>query len=166
MDPAIEPKPMSRGSMHFLEFFHEQADANFKFTWSEFLKWFTFFCSFNLTAIALVHTVGAASGISPLTAAFIVMNSVAIGTGAFHWRYTCKIAKALKQTESTIRAEIVPREEQELAPAYTALPVALSFWGGLTCFLTLITFLGIWTYILLYGETGAWGTPPTLPVHH
>src|SRR5688572_21373455 len=118
---------LSEASLKVIESHRDELRDHFKFAWSEYMKWFSFFCTFNLTAIAVIHTVGASPGFSPLVSAFLAIDLIGTGSSVFMCRYSLASCRILRQSEEDIRSNTVPEDERDkVARMPTAtLPAAL-----------------------------------------
>lgn len=133
----------------------EEVREHFKFVWSEYLKWFTFFCTFNLTALVVVHSVGTDPGLSPLVCAFLAIDVLSSVSSVYMFYYSGRVCLHLnKLAEELCESAVEPPEKlivrSRMMPTF---PMALSKWAAAANFLAIVILIAVWTVISVLGIT-------------
>jgi hypothetical protein len=121
----------------------DQLDATVdwvKYVWSEFLKWFGFFCGLNVTALGALKFLEAA--VQPYIALVLAsLNSGGIITTIVIFYYTRKAFRDHEQAREKLMT-FAPGKGADLV--FASMPLVLGAWVSFAAFITFILFISIW----------------------
>lgn len=130
---------------------------NFKFVWGEYMKWFSFFCGFNLIALGVVQKIGAPPGFSPFVAAFLTISILSSGSSVYMFAYSKRVCGNLEKLSADLCRQTVPVPEHDSVSRKisSTLPSPLTVWAASVNFVAIAIFIAMWVYIYINGISPA-----------
>lgn len=146
---------LSEKSVAVFKAHRDEVRDNFKFVWGQYMTWFCFFCTFNLTALGVVHIAGAGKGFSPLVVAFLSISVLGSGSSVYMRFYSIRVLKILRDLDAQIRCNTISVDEQDRVgrEIKDTFPPALTVWASIVNFLAIVIFICIWLLIYFHGAT-------------
>jgi hypothetical protein len=81
-----------------------------------------------------------------------MFNALGLITALLMLPYTHKITKLVETLDSAILSE---RPEQRLRGTQSGIPKGIAYWGAIANAISLVLFIALWTYFLLYPSRAA-----------
>ncbi len=118
-----------------------------RFTWTEFLKWFTFFCTLNVAAIGALHFIDLP--LRPFVEfIFITLNIGGMFICAITFCYTRLVSFRMEETYKKLKATYPNEVNALISPT---APTTMAAWFAIFMIAAFLLFIAVWEIFLWFG---------------
>ena len=128
----------------------QELNEYFRFTWTVYLSWYTFFVGLNLVALTFFHQIEKSPNRLFVAFAFLVFNLLGVITALWLYAYTKAAVERQDKTRRHLWNEAAsPEEIQNLDQFFASTPPAgIAKWAVVGNSVTLVLFIVIWAFLL------------------
>lgn len=123
-------------------------ETNFRFAWSEYLRWYAFLSTLNLVGLGFFVEFGRNTGWL-VPAAFLMFNLLGLVTSILMVPYTRTVTELVRGLDP-----VPPQELPNLTRAVGGIPRTIGYWAAIANAISLVAFAALWGYLLFGVPTG------------